>query len=187
MLTWYKGKFLLKQRGIQQGLDLKDFLDMLMLSPPHRVDGIAVFLCSEKDCVPAALLHNLKHNRILHENTFFVHLETLDIPKVADEERFKLINLNNGLYTIHAKYGFMETPNLMKLLQLTEQHLEFAFEIMDTSFFLARESVVPSNIPGMSIWREQIFAWMHRNATKPSDFFHIPANRVVELGTKVEI
>ncbi|MFM2343874.1 MAG: hypothetical protein RLZZ210_482 [Pseudomonadota bacterium] len=187
MLTWYKGKFLLKQSGIQQGLNLKDFLEMLMLSPPHRVDGIAVFLCSEMDCVPAALLHNLKHNRILHQNTLFVHLETLDIPKVADEDRYDLVNLNNGLYTIHAKYGFMETPDLMKLLKQAEQNLDFSFEIMDTSFFLARESVVPSNIPGMSIWREHIFAWMHRNATKPSDFFHIPANRVVELGTKVEI
>ncbi len=187
MLTWYKGKFLLRQKGIQQGLDLKDFLDMLMLSPPHRVDGIAVFLCSEKDSVPPALLHNLKHNRILHENTFFVHLETLDIPKVLDSERFDLVNLDNGLYTVHAKYGFMETPELMKLLQLVEKQLSFSFEIMDTSFFLARESVIPSNIPGMSLWREHIFAWMHRNAIKPSDFFHIPANRVVELGTKVEI
>jgi len=187
MLTWYKGKKLLKASGIQQGISLKGFLDILIQNPPHRVDGIAVFLCSDPLSVPAALLHNLKHNRILHKNTFFVHLETVDIPKVESNSRFILENLDNGLYIIHAQYGFMETPNLMKLLKLVEAQIGFEFDIMDTSFFLARESVVPSNIPGMSIWRENIFAWMHRNAAKPSDFFHIPANRVVELGTKVEI
>jgi KUP system potassium uptake protein len=187
MLTWHKGKALLKKSGMQQGLDLKNFLNMLMLSPPHRVDGVAVFLCSEPNCVPAALLHNLKHNRILHHTTLFVHFETVGIPKVMDEERLTIENLNNGLYTIYAKYGFMETPNLMALLNYAEKSVNIHFDIMDTSFFLARESVIPSNIPGMSLWREHLFAWMHRNATKPSDFFHIPTNRVVELGTKVEI
>ncbi len=187
MLTWHKGKLLLKKSGIQQGLDLKDFLNMLMLSPPHRVDGVAVFLCSEPNCVPAALLHNLKHNRVLHQTTLFVHFETVGIPKVEDDVRLTIENLGNGLYTMYAKYGFMETPNLMSLLSCAEKDVNIHFDIMDTSFFLARESVVPSNIPGMSLWREHIFAWMHRNATKPSDFFHIPTNRVVELGTKVEI
>jgi KUP system potassium uptake protein len=187
MLTWYKGKQLLRDRGIQQGLNLQEFINILMQSPPVRVDGIAVFLCSDPSCVPAALLHNLKHNRILHKKTFFVHLETLDIPKVLPEKRFEMQNLGDGLYIIHAVYGFMETPSLMDLLKQSEQEVGIVFDIMDTSFFLARESVIPSNIPGMSIAREHLFAWMHRNAAKPSDFFNIPANRIVELGTKVEI
>ncbi len=187
MLTWHKGKNLLKLRGAKQGVHLRDFLDVLIQRPPHRVDGIAIFLCADIQSVPVALLHNLKHNRVLHKNTFFVHLNTKDIPKVEEKDRFKLESLGNGLYIMDAEYGFMEKPDLLELLKLSEQHLNFKFDIMDTSFFLARESVIPSNIPGMSIWREGIFSWMHRNAAKPSDFFHIPANRVVELGTKVEI
>ncbi len=187
MLTWYTGKQLLRERSLKDGLILKEFLHVLMLNPPHRVSGNAVFLCSDMQMVPAALLHNLKHNRVLHQHTLFIHLKTHDVPKIDEHQRLHAESFGDGLYRIQAHFGFMETPSLLKILDSVPDIIGIKADIMDTSFFLARESVIPSNLAGMSIWRENFFAWMHRNAAKPSDFFQIPTNRVVELGTKIEI
>ncbi|KAG0162618.1 hypothetical protein DFQ30_001622 [Apophysomyces sp. BC1015] len=112
---------------------------------------------------------------------------TLDMPYVDDSRRIETKVLGGGLYRVRATYGFNETPDVHGVLKLLEQQQNMSFELMDTSFFLARETVVPTQLPGMSAWRERIFAWMHQNAAKPTDFFSIPANRVVELGTKIEI
>jgi KUP system potassium uptake protein len=112
---------------------------------------------------------------------------TLDVPYVNDHARLKRKELGGGLYLIRATYGFNETPDVKGVLDLLQRLHNMSFELMDTSFFLARETVVPTQLPGMAVWRERIFAWMHQNAAKPTDFFSIPANRVVELGTKIEI
>jgi KUP system potassium uptake protein len=117
----------------------------------------------------------------------FLSFVTRDIPYVDDDQRVACKDLGGGVYILKSEYGFKETPDVQKVLELAQRKLGMHFELMETSFFIARESVIPSKLPGMSMWRESLFAWMHQNGAKPSDFFQIPANRVVELGTKVEI
>jgi KUP system potassium uptake protein len=151
------------------------------------VGGTAVFMTANVETVPVSLLHNLKHNRILHERVIFLKISIWDVPFVPDEQRLKLKKLGGDIYLLRAAFGFKEAPDINTVLALTSRQFDMQFELMDTSFFIARETVVPTKLPGMSMWRERIFAWMHQNGAKPSDFFHIPANRVVELGTKIEI
>jgi KUP system potassium uptake protein len=151
------------------------------------VEGTAVFLTGNTDSVPVSLLHNLKHNRVLHERVVFMSFVTRDIPYVDDAHRLQVKDLGGGAFVLKSDYGFKETPDVHKVIDLAQATLNMPFELMDTSFFIARESVIPSKLPGMTMWRERLFAWMHQNGAKPSDFFRIPANRVVELGTKVEI
>ncbi|HVL09192.1 MAG TPA: potassium transporter Kup [Burkholderiaceae bacterium] len=187
LMTWYRGRALLRARTLEDGIPLEPFVAALLAYPPHRVEGTAVFLTGNTESVPVSLLHNLKHNRVLHERVVFMSFVTRDIPYVNDLERLSLTELGSGVYILKADFGFKETPDVNHVMQLAQSQLDMPFELMDTSFFIARESVVPSKLPGMSMFRERIFAWMHQNGAKPSDFFHIPANRVVELGTKVEI
>jgi KUP system potassium uptake protein len=187
LMTWYSGRMLLRMRIKDDGIPLEPFVEGLLGHPPHRVGGTAVFMTGNINTVPVALLHNLKHNRILHERVFFLKISIWDVPYVADEERLTLKDLGGNIYLLRAAFGFKEAPEVNKVLDLTSSQFGIEFELMDTSFFLARDTVVPSKLLGMSLWREQLFAWMYQNGAKPSDFFHIPANRVVELGTKVEI
>jgi KUP system potassium uptake protein len=187
LMTWYKGRLLVKERTAADGIPLAPFLQGLLAHPPHRVSGTAIYLTGSDELVPVSLLHNLKHNKVLHERTLFMTFVTRDIPYVNDDERVTIKDLGGGLYLITAVYGFNETPDVKAVLSEINRSYGMTFELMDTSFFLARETVVPTQLPGMSILRERVFAWMHQNAAKPSDFFRIPANRVVELGTKIEI
>ncbi|CBW74884.1 Kup system potassium uptake protein [Mycetohabitans rhizoxinica HKI 454] len=187
LITWYKGRQIVKERTAADGIPLMPFLQGLLAHPPHRVSGSAIYLTGNETLVPVSLLHNLKHNKVLHERTIFMTFITLDIPYVDDHRRIDTKELGGGLYRVRVTYGFNETPDLNGVLKLLEQQENMSFDLMDTSFFLARETVVPTQLPGMSVWRERIFAWMHQNAAKPTDFFSIPANRVVELGTKIEI
>lgn len=187
LMTWYRGRALLRARTLEDGIPLEPFIGALLAYPPHRVEGTAVFLTGNTESVPVSLLHNLKHNRVLHERVVFMSFVTRDIPYVSDQKRLSLTDLSGGVFVLKAEFGFKETPDVKHVMKLAEKQLEMPFELMDTSFFIARESVVPSKLPGMSPFRERLFAWMHQNGAKPSDFFHIPANRVVELGTKVEI
>ncbi|KAG0190228.1 hypothetical protein DFQ28_002362 [Apophysomyces sp. BC1034] len=187
LTTWYKGRQIVKARTAADGIPLMPFLQGLLAYPPHRVSGSAIYLTGNDTLVPVSLLHNLKHNKVLHERTIFMTFVTLDMPYVDDSRRIETKVLGGGLYRVRATYGFNETPDVHGVLKLLEQQQNMSFELMDTSFFLARETVVPTQLPGMSAWRERIFAWMHQNAAKPTDFFSIPANRVVELGTKIEI
>jgi KUP system potassium uptake protein len=187
LLTWYKGRMIVKERTAADGIPLMPFLQGLLAHPPHRVSGTAIYLTGSDTMVPVSLLHNLKHNKVLHERTLFLTVTTRDIPYLDDNERVTMQDIGGGLYLVKAAYGFNETPDVKDVLhQLGREH-DMTFEMMDTSFFIARETVVPTQLPGMSIWRERVFAWMHQNAAKPTDFFSIPANRVVELGTKIEI
>lgn len=187
LMTWYSGRKLLRARSLEDGIPLEPFIAGLLAHPPHRVEGTAVFLTGNSDYVPVSLLHNLKHNRVLHERVVFLTFVTRDIPYVDDDRRLACKDVGGGIYILRSEYGFKETPDVQKVLDLAQRKLGMAFELMETSFFIARESVIPSKLPGMSMWRESLFAWMHQNGAKPSDFFSIPANRVVELGTKVEI
>jgi KUP system potassium uptake protein len=187
LMTWYSGRMLLRTRTKDDGIPLIPFVEGLLAHPPHRVGGTAVFMTGNVETVPVSLLHNLKHNRILHERVIFLKISIWDVPFVADDKRLKLKELGGNLFLLRAAFGFKEAPDVNSVLALTTQQFDMQFELMETSFFIARDTVVPSKLPGMSMWRERVFAWMHQNAAKPSDFFHIPANRVVELGTKIEI
>lgn len=187
LMTWHKGRQLLRERTAADGIPLGPFLQGLLAHPPHRVAGTAIYLTGGNTLVPVSLLHNLKHNRILHERTIFLTFRTLDVPYAEDASRIEVKDHSGGLFSVVATFGFNETPDVKEVLHLLEEKTDMHFELMDTSFFLARETVVPTKLPGMSIWRERLFAWMHQNAAKPTDFFSIPANRVVELGTKIEI
>ncbi|MCO4890218.1 potassium transporter Kup [Cupriavidus sp. WGtm5] len=187
LMTWYSGRKLLRARSLEDGIPLEPFIAGLLAHPPHRVEGTAVFLTGNTDSVPVSLLHNLKHNRVLHERVVFLNFITRDVPYVDDDQRLSCKDLGGGVFILKSEYGFKETPDVQKVLDLADRKLDMHFELMETSFFIARESVIPSKLPGMPMWRESLFAWMHQNGAKPSDFFQIPANRVVELGTKVEI
>ena len=187
LTTWYKGRRLLRDRIVNESVQLPDFVHSLLAHPPHRVEGTAVFLTAHIDFVPVALMHNLKHNRVLHERVIFLKLSIWDVPYVRDEERLTVSELGSNIFVVRAVHGFKETPDINVVLTLLEKQNDLTLSLSDTSFFLARDTIVPSNLPGMALWRERLFAWMMQNAAKPSDFFRIPPNRVVELGTKIEI
>jgi KUP system potassium uptake protein len=187
LMTWFQGRRILRNKAIQSGIPLESFVQSLAAHPPHRVEGTAVFLTAHVDYVPVAMLHNLKHNRILHERVIFLKISVWDVPFVEDSERLTFKDLGAGMYLVRAMYGFKETPDVLSIMALIGQQFDIQCELMETSFFLARDTVVPSAIPGMAIWREKLFAWMFQNSAKPADFFQIPTNRVVELGAKIEI
>ena len=187
LTTWYKGRKLLRDRVVNDSIRLPDFIAALLAHPPHRVEGTAVFLTAHIDFTPVALLHNLKHNRVLHERVIFLKLSIWDVPYVRDEDRLTINDMGGNIYIVRAVHGFKETPDMNNVLALMEKEQGLKLDVNDTSFFLARDTIVPSKLPGMAIWRERLFGWMMQNAAKPSDFFKIPANRVVELGTKIEI
>jgi KUP system potassium uptake protein len=188
LMTWKRGRALMLRRLSEQGIPLKPFLEGLDAHPPVKVQGTAIFMTANSDTVPHALLHNLKHNKILHEQTLFLTVISHDVPSVPVEDRVQLERLVNGFFKLEAWYGFKEQPDIDEILNACRVRYGLAFDVMDTSFFLSRETVIPtSEVPGMALWRDHIFAWMTRNATRATDFFNIPANRVVELGTHIEI
>ncbi len=187
LMTWYQGRKLLRQRAMEEGIELKGFIDVLMKNPPHRVEGTAIFLTAHVDYLPVSFLHNLKHNHVLHERVFFLKVSIWDVPYVKDEERITLRDLGNNIFVVRAVYGFNETPDMGRIIELIEKSSGLKFNLMDTSFFLSRDTIVATDAPGMALWRERLFCWMYQNAGRQSDFFKIPANRLVELGAKVEI
>ena len=187
LITWYRGRKLLRSKAEEGAIPLQAFVSSLLAHPPHRVEGTAIFLTAHVDFVPIAMLHNLKHNRVMHERIFFVKLSTWDVPYVNDSERITMKDFGGGIYLVRAVHGFKESPDINKVLDLLQKQENITFNVMDTSFFVSRDTIVPSANPGMALWREKLFGWMMQNAAKPSDFFKIPTNRLVELGAKVEI
>jgi KUP system potassium uptake protein len=187
MMTWYQGRQIVRKRVLDDGIRLDSFMTSLLQKPPHRVEGTAVFLTAHVDYLPVSFLHNLKHNHILHERVFFLKVSIWDVPYVDDDQRLTLKELGPNIYVVRAVYGFKETPDSNQILDLLESQFDLKIDKMNTSFFLSRDTIIPTSLPGMAIWREVIFAWMYQNAGRQSDFFKIPANRVVELGAKVEI
>ena len=184
--TWKRGRELVLRRWKQDSLPLASFLSRLPQSRIHRVVGTAVFLNSQPDYVPSALLHNLKHNKVLHERVLFVTVQTLDEPEVSADRRSEVTELAAGIHRIILRYGFMESPNVPRALEeLSASGL--AYNPMQTSYFLGRETIVPAMVPRMPSWRLWLFLFMARNAASATDFFRIPSDRVVELGARVAI
>ena len=186
LTTWKKGRSLLMRRLSEDAMPLDLFIQSIEASPPTRVDGTAVFLTSTPNRVPHALLHNLKHNKVLHERVVFLTIVTRDIPYVPDEERGEVEALGCNFYRISADYGFKDDPDVPELLEDCGRK-GFAFDMMETSFFVSRETLIATVTPGMALWREKLFVSLSKNATKASEFFQVPTNRVVELGTQVEL
>jgi len=186
MVTWKDGRALLNQRLRENAMPLDLFLQSLTRGSTPRVPGTAVFLTSTPDGVPNALLHNLKHNKVVHERLVLLTVVTEEIPRVEDRDRVTVHCLGSNTYRIIIRYGFTEDPDLPHALALCEPY-GLSFEMMDTTFFLGRATLIPTDRAGMALWRERLFANMFRTATRPMDFFRIPYNRVVELGTQVEL
>jgi KUP system potassium uptake protein len=185
LTTWAKGRKLMMERMREAAMPIKIFVSSAATSAT-RVPGTAVFMTSSADGVPHALLHNLKHNKILHERIVLLTIKIANVPFVDPTRRCKMEDLGQGFHRMILKYGFMEEPNVPAALSEVTS-CGPAFKMMDTSFFLARQTLLPSSRPGMAIWREHLFSWMLRNAESAMEFFRLPTNRVVELGSQVEI
>ncbi len=184
MLTWKQGRELLFLRFRQDSLPLKSFLARLPQSRTVRVPGIAVFMTGQADFVPGALLHNLKHNKVLHERVLFVTVVNEDLPRA--EQRREVTELGGSIHRVILRYGFQESPNIPKELESLRE-LGIPFEPMQASYFLGRETVVAAAVPKMSRWRQWLFTLLSRNAISATEFFRIPSDRVVELGVRVAI
>jgi KUP system potassium uptake protein len=186
MLTWKQGRELLFQRFRQDSLPLKSFLARLPQSRTTRVPGIAVFMTGQADFVPGALLHNLKHNKVLHERVLFVTVVNDDIPRIGDENRREVTQLAPDIHRVILRYGFQESPHIPRELERLRE-IGIPFEPMQASYFLGRETVVAAAVPKMSRWRQWLFTLLSRNAIPATEFFRIPSDRVVELGVRVAI
>ena len=186
MWTWVRGTQILTEKTRKDSLPLNDLIEMLKARPPHRAPGTAIFLTSDADIAPVALMHNLKHNKVLHEKNIILTVHTADRPRVSDEQRVVMEPISDDFKRLTITYGFMETPNVPRALGLCRKQ-GLKFDIMSTSFFLGRRSVVASARQGMPLWQDKLFIFLMRNAANPTDFFHIPPGRVVELGTQVSV
>ena len=187
MTTWKRGREILFKRLQDDAMPMDLFLQAVAPNPPMQASGTAVFMTGNKTGVPHALLHNLKHNKVLHERNVLLTISTEDIPYVPDIDRLRVEPLGHGFWRVEAIYGFKEEPDVNAILDGCAEYHHLSFDMMETSFFLTRETLVATKAPGMAQWRERLFAWMAKNATKATDFFRIPTNRVVELGTVVEL
>ena len=186
MLTWVRGTRILFDKTRKTDVPLLELIAMLGKSPPHRVKGTAVFLTSDPDTAPTALLHNLKHNKVLHEKNVVLTVKTVDTPRVRDDERVRIEHLGDSFWKVTMTYGYMETPNIPRGLAILRR-LGFRFDIMATSFFLSRRSIRPSARSGMPLWQDRVFIGLAKTASDATDFFQIPTGRVVEVGTQVTI
>ena len=186
MLTWKQGRRLLSAKLREDAIDLKSFLEAVFLSPPVRVSGTAVFLAAEVGVTPNALLHNLKHNKVLHEQNLFVSVKHHEVPWVGFNKRVQVESLGNHCWAVVLNFGFKNEPDVPEALRLLQSR-GVQLDEMETSYFLSRDIVFPTVGAGMALWREKLFASMHRNAAAAADFLHLPTNRIVELGSKVEI
>jgi KUP system potassium uptake protein len=187
MTTWRRGRELVVREIKQGGLALAPFIENISEHPPLRVPGTAVFLTANQEAVPHALLHNLKHNKVLHERNVLLTVEVLETPIAEADERIKIEDFGSEFYGLGLRFGFAEDPNVpLALAQCARSGLPF--DMMDTTFFLSRENIVADvRRPGMALWRDKLFAFLSRNALPATAFFQIPGNRLIELGAQVEI
>ena len=186
MSTWRRGRDLVLRELKQSGLALEPFIGSLAEHPPLRVPGTAVFLTANINAVPNALLHNLKHNKVLHERNVLMTVETLESPVAEYGERTEITALGHEFFRLTLRFGFAEDPDIPAALQSCAAK-GIGFDMMDTTFFVSRESIVATDRPGMPLWRDKLFAFLARNASSATAFFRIPGNRLIELGTQVEI
>ncbi len=186
MLTWHDGRRLLNESLRSDALQLTDFLEAVFIAPPTRVDGTAVFMTAEPGTVPNALLHNLKHNKILHRQNLFVTVRSHEIPRMEPDKRLEITPLGHECWQVIVNYGFKDNPDLPSALAQQAGH-GYTLDPMSTSYFLSRDIVIPTIGGGMATWREKLFAQMHHNASAAAEFLNLPTNAVVELGSKIEI
>jgi KUP system potassium uptake protein len=185
MWTWVRGTRLLAET-VRRDEPLAKLFETLSHHPPHRVRGAAIFLTGDPDIAPAALMHNLKHNQVLHEQIIILTVKTINAPRAPENERVKVEDFLPDVKRVILTFGFMETPNVVKALTEARKH-GLKFDIMKTSFFLSRRTIVPSEKSGMPLWQDHLFIFLARNATNATDFFHIPSGRAVELGNQVMV
>lgn len=185
MTTWFSGRRILNERLQERGLAVEDFLRELAAGRAHRVRGTAVFLTRRQEGIPTPLLHNIKHNKVVHERVVLLSVVVDESSHLAHDERYEWMDLGHGVFRLVVHFGFMEDPNLPEVLATIPGPVPF--DTIATSYFLGRETLIPSKEPGMAIWREHLFAWMTRNASSASTFFSLPANQVIELGAQVRM
>ena len=186
MLTWVQGRKLMGERLRNEAIDLNSFLDAVFIHPPTRVEGTAVFLSPDTGLTPNALMHNLKHNKVLHEHNVFITVRHHEVPWIGFDKRIEMEPLGHDCWQVVLHFGFKNDPDVPEALKLLAGR-GIPLPDMDTSYFLSRDIVIPTFGDGMAIWREKLFASMHRNAAAAADFLNLPSNRIVELGAKVEI
>jgi KUP system potassium uptake protein len=186
ILTWRRGTRLLFDKTRRTEVPLDTLIRSLEKSPPHLAHGTAVFLTSDPDFAPTALLHNLKHNKVLHENNVILTIVTSDTPRVPEEDRVRIDVVSPHFRRVTLNFGYMEQPNIPKALAVARK-LGWQFDIMSTSFFLSRRSLKPAAKSGMPRWQDQLFIRLARTANDATDYFQIPTGRVVEIGTQVTV
>ncbi len=186
MWTWMRGTKILFDKTRKTDVPLLELVTMLSKSPPARVKGMAVFLTSDPETAPASLLHNLKHNKVLHERNVILTVRSADTPRVLEEERVRLARITDDFWRVDMVYGYMESPNVPKGLAMLRKQ-GFKFDIMSTSFFLSRRSIKASPQSGMPVWQDNLFIGLTKSATDATNFFQIPTGRVVEVGTQVTV
>jgi KUP system potassium uptake protein len=186
MATWRAGRRILTERLALQSISIDDFLRDLATSRIPRVPGTAIFMSRHVEGVPTTMLHNIKHNKVVHQRVVLLTVETEEKSHLSPEERFEWKELGHGVFRLVMRFGFMEDPNIPNVLEKLSPD-PVPFNPMTTSYFLGRETLIPTRHPGMAIWREHLFAWMTRNASSASVFFDLPANQVIELGAQVEL
>jgi KUP system potassium uptake protein len=184
--TWRRGTAILVKKTRRTEVPLLDLIKSLEKRPPHIVKGTAVFLTSDPNFVPTALLHNLKHNKVLHEHNVILTIETTQTPRVDPGDRVRMETISEKFSTVSLRFGFMESPNVPKALAIARK-LGWQFDIMATSFFVSRRSLKPSAHSGMPLWQDRLFIALSRSANDATDYFQIPTGRVVEVGTQVII
>jgi KUP system potassium uptake protein len=186
MVTWNRGAQILTDKTRRDSVPLIELSEILRARAPYRAPGTAIFLTSDTEMAPVALMHNLKHNKVLHEKNIILTLQTAETPRVSEDKRVRIEPVNEDFKRVIVTYGFMETPNVPKALALCRK-LGLKFDIMATSFFLGRRSVVPSAQSGMPLWQDKLFIFLMKNAANPTDFYKIPPGRVVEMGAQVTV
>jgi KUP system potassium uptake protein len=183
---WVRGTQILTDKTRRESVPVTELIEMLRARQPHRVPGTAIFLTSDPDTAPVALMHNLKHNKVLHEKNIIATVQIAETPRVPESERIQITPFSDDFKRLVIHYGFMETPNVPKALGLCRKQ-GIKFDIMATSFFLGRRSVVPAAQTAMPLWQDKLFIFLLKNGTNPTEFFKIPAGRVVELGAQVSV
>jgi KUP system potassium uptake protein len=186
MTTWKSGRRMLAEILKARSLPISEFITRLNENPPTRVSGTAIYMSSDPTGIPVPMLHNLKHNKVIHDRVIFLTISTKEVPFVTKSERVQLDLLGPNLYRIIAHYGFMEIPKIKHILDACRSR-GLDIRLDDSTFVLGRETILPSSLPRMPLWREKIFAFMARNAERPTAYFKIPPNQVIEVGIQIEI
>jgi KUP system potassium uptake protein len=186
MWTWSRGLRILTDKTRSDSVPLADLIASLPIGRLYRAPGTAIFLTANPDLAPVALLHNIKHNKVLHQKNVILTVETAETPVVAEEARIRIEPINADFKRVVLSYGFMESPNVPKTLARCRK-LGLTFDIMATTFFLGRRSIIPDVRSGMPLWQDRLFIFLTKNAANPTDFFKIPPGRVVELGAQVTV